>query len=740
MSNDETDLPSGPLVRTLAALPVLVPVLVALLAVSACSLMLLERYNGVLALVIAGVLMIGALRVVGLGQRQVTRKELVVDLLALLLAVGFAGVNAKLATQDVVISRDPGVYSVASQWLVHHQSVDVDAMTRIFGSTRGLQGQSVGIGVRPEPDHVYFQGSHGLPAVLAVAGSLFGPRIMYGANAVIGGFALLAVYGFGRLLIGRWPALAASVLVGLSLPQLAFSRDTYTEPICQLLLFGGLSLLLLAKRGRWPMWFLGGLVVAGSCVTRIDSFLVLPPVIATGALVVAFTPRGERRTAARDTAALYVGAAIPAVLGYLDLRLFSAGYLHSLRADFRRIELLTAAAAVAAVLLVAVCWTTPVVGRLSRLSGTTRARLGAVAGGGFLLLGALLAVRPLVMTSHGLTDPGKQAFVKSLQAQEGVALDPTRDYAESTVTWLSWYLGTTLVVVGLIGLAVLIARAVRRADLSLAPFLLLFAVTGLGYLVRPSITPDQIWAMRRFLPTVVPGLALAALLLVTLVVRWLATRTPGWSVAAGLAAAVALVSPAFRPATAKHLAVVTVALAVSAGVLLVLRGSRQLLSAGVVVLALLALAVPVARTSRPLGTTAQGRGQLAELQQVCDRLPANAAVFVLGNISRTLPMSLRAFCDVPATWVDGGIPPALRDLQAIRTALLKSGKELYLLGQGDIQRTVVTDVPFQKVNSRVYTTWVSTVSHPPKDVRPIQRDLYLGLVGPSGSVTRWLTP
>jgi hypothetical protein len=740
MSTDARDLTSGPAVRIIASLPVLVPVFVGLLTVSAMTLMLLERYRGVVALVIAAVLMVGAVRIVGLGERRVTRKELVVDLLALLLAVGFAGVNAKLATQDVVISRDPGVYSVASQWLVHHQSVDVDTMTRIFGGTRGLQSQSVGIGIRPEPDHVYFQGSHGLPAVLAVAGTVFGPRIMYGANAVLGGLALLAVYGFGRILIGRWPAFAAAVLVGATLPQLAFSRDTYTEPISQLLLFGGLSLLMLAKRGRWPLWFLGGLVIAGSCVTRIDSFLVLPPVIATGALFLGFAPKGERKAAGLDTAALYVGVTIPAALGYLDLKLFSAGYLHSLRADFRRIEVLIVVALVAAVVLVVLCWSTPLVRRLTELRQVTRTRIAAVVGGGFLLLGALLAVRPLLMTAHGLDDPGKQAFLKTLQVAEKVTIDPTRTYAESTVTWLTWYLGPFLVILGLLGLAVLLVRAVRNGDLSLTPFLLLFVVTGLGYLVKPSITPDQIWAMRRFLPTVVPALALAAMLVVALVLAWLRTRPPGWSIGAGLVAAVALVSPAFHPITASRLGAIALVLILSAGVLLALRGSRRLLSAGVATLALLALAVPIARTTRPLGTTAQGVGQLAELQHVCAGLPANAAVFLLGNISRTLPMSLRAFCDVPATWVDGGIPPALSDMKVIRTALRKSGKELYLLGQGDIQRTVVSDVPFVPFNSRLYRTWVATVSHPPRDIRPIERDLYLGLVGPQGSVVRWLKP
>jgi hypothetical protein len=739
MSNDEPDLPSGPLVRTLAALPVLVPVLVALLAVSACTLMLLERYNGLLALLIAAVLAVPVLRLLGLGERRITRKELVVDLLALLLALGFGLVNAKYSTQDVVVARDPGVYSIASQWLVHHSSLDVDMLTRIFGDTRGLQSGAAGIGLSPERDHVYFQGSHGLPAVLAVAGSVFGPRVMYGANAVLGGFALLAVYGFGRLVVGRWGALAAAAILGASMPQLAFSRDAYTEPISQLLLFGGLTLMLLARRGRWPVWLLAGLVVAGGCLTRIDSFLVVPPVIMAAALALAVTPRAERRVAARDTAALLAGLAVPAVLGYLDLKLFSAGYLHSLRAEFRQIELLLAASAVGAVVLVALGWFTPVVERLGRLRRVTRNRLGALAGAGVVLVGAALAVRPLFQTATGLEDPGKQAYISNMQRAEQVMVDGTRTYAESTVTWLTWYVGPVLVAVGLLGLAILLARAVRTGDLRLVPFFLVFIVTGLGYLVKPSITPDQIWAMRRFLPIVLPGLALSAMLVVGRLITWLRRQDPLLSVVAGVVAALALLSPALLPVSALRLGGIAVALAVTAGVLLVLRRSPALLSLAVAAIAVLALAVPTVRTTKPLALEAQGRGQLAELQKVCSALPDDAGVFMLGTMSRTYPMSLQTFCDVPATWVNGGLPPTVKDLKAIRAALRKNGRELYLLGQTDITTTVVTDVPFAKLNSLTLQTWVPTVSHAPKNVRPFSRDLYLGLVGPEGSVTRWVT-
>ncbi len=675
--------------RLIVGLPIIAAVFLALLLTAGTSLMLLEQFRPPLAFAIAAVLTIPAMRIVGLGDRQVARNALVVDVLALLLAVSFGGINAGLASQNVVIGRDPGVYAVGSQWLVHHTSTDVDTQTSLFGTTRALTAGSNGIGQRDEKDHVYLQGSHGLPEVLSVVGSFFGTRVMFGANAVLGGLALLLVYAFGRLVVGRWGALVAAGLLGASLPQLAFSRDTYTEPLSQLLLFGGLTLLLTAKPGRSGHWLLAGLVIAGGCLARIDSFLVLPPVIAYAGIRLAVTAPDERRVALRDTGALLLGMVPPAVLGYLDLKLASPGYLLTLTSQFRQIEILIVLALLGGAALVLVGWKTPLVQRLATLREVTRARLGVVTGAAVVTVGVALAVRPLLYTARGLDDPGKAAFLGSLQKIEGTAIDGDRTYAEQTVTWISWYLGPVTVALGFLGLAYLLGRAVRRGDLTLVPFFLVFALTGLVYLVQPSITPDQIWAMRRYVPIVLPGLALAAMLVVGRILTWLRAHQP-----------------------------------------------RLVVPAAVVLLALLAL--PIARTTRPLALTAEGKPQLAELASVCTALPADAAVLSLGRLTKSYPMSLRTFCDVPSSYVNG--PPATTaELGAIAVALKKSGHSLWIVGDQDAFTTGVpiVGVPPKALNSVQVTLWERTLSHPPRAKRIISRDVFVGLVGTDGRVVRW---
>lgn len=674
----------------LASLPVLVPVFLAVLLAACTALMLVREFSGPLAFVIAVVVTGAVVPFLGLGDRVVPRQAVAVDLLALLLALSFAGINAKYASQNIIIGRDPGVYAVTSEWLVHHKDTDIDAQNRLFGSSVYLQPGSAGLGRRSEPGHAYPQGLHGLPAVLSVVGSFFGTGLMFKTNALIGGFALFAVYGFGRRVVGRWGALVAAGLLGASLPQIAFSRDTYTEPLSQLLLFGGLALLLTARPGRRLDWLVAGLVVAGGCLTRIDSFLTLPPLLLYAGLRLAVTSGEQRRQAARDTGFLLAGAVVPAVLGYLDIKLFAPGYLFSLQGQFRLIEELVVASAVAGAVLVLAGWRTPLLGWVHRWRDTTRARLGLAVAGLIVLTGAVLAARPLFLVDRSLHDPGQLDFVAAIQQNNHLAVDPRRSYAEHSVTWLTWYLGPGAVVLGLLGLAVLVYRAVRRGELTLVPFFFAFALTGLNYLVKPSITPDQIWAMRRFVPIVLPGVALGAMVLLVPAFSWLAKRS--------------------RPAVA---------------VATVLVGA--------------ALLVPVVQTTRPYARVAEGLGQLTEVQHVCDALPDDAGVLVLGALNNRYPMTLRTFCRVPAGWSTSPTIATPKELAQVVASLATHGRTLWVVGEDDVPALVTSTMTPESLNAIEVKSWQRTLTGPPRETPPVPRGMYVGKVGPDGRVVKWAT-
>ena len=109
----------------------------------------------------------------------------------------------------------------------------------------------------------------GMPLVVAAAIWLGGIPAALVITPVIGGCAILSFGGLaGRLAGPRWAPAAAAVLA-LSLPEQYTSRGTFSEPLAQVLLFGGLCLLadsLASSRenGRqrlaptrtwcWPRW------------------------------------------------------------------------------------------------------------------------------------------------------------------------------------------------------------------------------------------------------------------------------------------------------------------------------------------------------------------------------------------------------------------------------------------------------------------------------------------------------
>ncbi len=111
---------------------------------------------------------------------------------------------------------------------------------------------------------------------------------------------------------------------------------------------------------------------------------------------------------------------------------------------------------------------------------------------------------------HDDERPVHQHGRRGLSAGEGYAIEPTRTYAENTVTWLSYYLTWPLLALAAVGLAVLAYRAIAaKAEVVGLPGRRARAQPAV--LSRgPQIVPDQLWAIRRFEPATLPGLAIAA--------------------------------------------------------------------------------------------------------------------------------------------------------------------------------------------------------------------------------------
>lgn len=687
--------------RLLAALPTALPLLVVGYGTVAVAALLAGAFRPIVVVPAGLTVAVALLLLAGL-PRQLPRSGRGADVAVLVFAAATVVVNAHYATQDVFVARDPGIYDVTGAWLTHHASLVIPTQLGIFGSTDPVTGFSAGFGLLPG-GRVFAQGTHLLPALLASVHWALGSSRALQLPAVLGAVGLLAVYGFARRLVSPWMAVGAAVLLAATLPQIWVSRDTYTEPLDQLLTFGGLSLAYDAIRsGRRRGALLAGLVLGAGAESRADGYVTLLTLLPVLLVVLAAAPVGRRRHWTAWFATAVAAAAVPAVLALLDLQRLSPGYYTQLRGHLKLLGEAGAGLAVLGVLGVALWWFTSVPGVVER--GTRRWR-GPAAAGVIVLAGGLLASRPLWMVAT-IRNPGTAGpLVAALQRAAGEPVNPHRTYAEHTVAWLAWYLGLPGLLLAGAGLAALTGLVVagRRPGLAGLPFLAMVVGTGLLYLSDPAIAPDQIWASRRFVPVVIPGLAVAAVWTVDQLAGRLRPRRAGAGASPGVGAAVG-VGAAARVG----------ALGGAVGLVLVLGATAA-----------------AATTSRALFRVRQDGPALTQLMTLCRALPPHAAVVFTDTFGVSAAQSVRSYCLVPAETLTGADPA---QLASARAAARRAGRVLVAVATSPAGLPADPAAPPQDLSTIGVPIWRLALISPPPGVVQQVRSLYVGVVEPSGQV------
>jgi hypothetical protein len=168
-------------------------------------------------------------------------------------AAGFIAWQLALNSPSVLAARMPGAYFQTGYWLAQHGSLPIPGSLAAFGGPRaGLHLASAGFATH---------GHDVLPAVTAglpmlLAGGFWTSGTGGGAvmAPVLGGLAILSFAGLVGRLVGRRWAPAGALVLALTLPELYTSRDAFSETAVQVLLFGGLSLVIdaLTVTGREP--------------------------------------------------------------------------------------------------------------------------------------------------------------------------------------------------------------------------------------------------------------------------------------------------------------------------------------------------------------------------------------------------------------------------------------------------------------------------------------------------------
>jgi hypothetical protein len=567
--------------------------------------------------------------------------------------------NAFDVTRHVAADRDPGVYLLTGKWLAQHRSLVVP-VARIWSGSKGLFSVVSGGMYRMPNGTLQFQFAHLLSVLLAEADNLGGDGLMFRLPAVLGAIGLCTIYVVGCRIVRRpWLVVAAITCLALSLPELNVTRDSYSEPSTQVLLWGGVLLVCRAYELRSAsVAFVAGLALGGTLMTHIDAVIYLAPLPLLAAVAwLTARNRRARRSLAPVIGFGLLGVVPPALLGTIDIQTRAGQYYDDLGGKMHALYALLGATTLLAAVVVGLSEAAPALYRRLTACAASNRRVASrvtswIVGTGLL---AAWALRP-AKAVNGPKTPAT-AVVAQLQTSLGLPWQPDRTYAEQTLRWFEWYIGPIALVFAVVGLCILVHRAIGSGSVPAVILLTLIGGVVALYLWSPSNTPDQIWVTRRYVTGALPLFVLSA------------------AVALDVGAA----------AITRYLANGTWA--------------RQFAAVG-----------GASLIAFPLGTVAPVRNFHAEanwlstVRHACTVLgPRAAVVFAGGDYDAvTLPMTFEDWCHVPTAVLPHPEPEST--LVPVSDRLRTAGWTLWVLGSSP--RAIATAVP--GLSSRLIGTGVST--------------------------------
>jgi hypothetical protein len=318
--------------------------------------------------------------------------------------------------------------------------------------------------------------------------------------------------------------------------------------------------------------------------------------------------------------------------------------------------------------------------------------------------------------------------VAALQRLERLPVDGLRQYYESSLYWVFWYLGVPAVLLACSGAAVLGRRSVQAVLEGRVPAVRLwglpFLITGwsvVTVLWDPAVVPWQPMASHRLVPVVLPGLVLFAV--------WMSSRLPTRALALG----------ASRAVVAATGACCVLALAIPALVTTLNPGLTAQPSVGRYSSSLSKL---VSRVQlRGVGASATYGGSVSAASALCAAIgPTASVVFTDSSTAATFAPAVRGLCGQPAALVAHGASPASPGSPASSAAVLeqavssveRAGRRPVLLGPTRSSVSLSGAVPRQVVSLRTSGD-AEELTGAPTGTWPVTYSLWLAVPAGAGA-------
>lgn len=606
---------------------------------------------------------------------EITSEANYLDVIVMLGIVAWTLFNLLFSSQHLFTNRDPAVYNLAGTWLGSHQNIQIKKpVAESQLNVPRITSESLGYFSSPTDNtKLHSQGAHLLPALQATLSKVLGLSV-WRVNVLFGATALLAFYGFSRLIVKpRWAALGV-LIMSLSLPMLFASRDAYSEPLTMTFIFGGLGLLLIAQKSKqaWQ-WWLAGLVLGSASLARIDAYLMFIGIELAAICLLMIARKKERAALIKCVAWLAGGMAISGYIAWLDVYTLSTAYYEAHQKFILPELALIGGLALVGALAIALNWRFNFLKRLDTATDKWRDKAIYIVVGGFFVL---LSSRPVW-------------YVGYQQIEAGIN---SRSFSEQTLNWIIWYFGPVLLIAGIAGYSILITRILRAKDRHILPFVAAFSVMALLYLIKPTITGDQVWATRRLLPLVIPGFVLFAM--------WMFERL-------------------FEKKT------------------LSLRGHTFNLEIITTVLVTISVMSPLFITY-PFLLRKEHAGELSQVQAVCNSASKNAVIVWAGESSAFAVQPTRAICSNDSLGL--GIKPDLDQNKQLMSGLANkaqaNNREVIIGFYGDDANRLplTTDRTSYLISAITYNEIEHTYKRAPRNMTNISREVYLGKLDHNGVI------